>query len=486
LEASEPLHPVLLTYPSPLTLKVRGLIALVTIWLTIGLCIISAPSTSLTTFPLTGAWMQSVKEYVHKKTNSWIPSSSNSELNSDLSTDLSSKDPKFPRKTATGSLLDSNHVHTLNATNDIEQCKKYKHIHILTQESEQFYKSRGGISKYDFELTANDCNLRFHECLRVQIVNSTIFVVEPIPKAWESRGLATLLLLEKAIQRIQSWSQSTNHALEQQDNALLHVVPNADIMIHVGDYHHTNYHYWSFSRPVGLAHGWVLPEYSFFGWPEVGLRTWPEMVRELNWIGKMTPWLHKKPQAIWRGNNFVPIRNALLKSVPSLFPKKAFDIKETTFHGDHFMTMKDQCQQYQYHIYTEGWAHSGRLKYQLFCGGVVIAHQIRFREFFTPLLENNKHWIELPDRDWTRLSSVLSNLLEQDEIETNSPPQRIAKEANRFANEIFHPDVITCYIHRMLKSYSSLTTWNPFPNGQIHENAVPLQHLLRRVLKKMA
>ncbi|KNE66477.1 hypothetical protein AMAG_11614 [Allomyces macrogynus ATCC 38327] len=127
-------------------------------------------------------------------------------------------------------------------------------LHALTRESSAFYRARGGLTRRDFAVTVRDCDLRRYECVRVQILDGTVYVVEPVPPAWQSRALAALLLLQDAVDRARARDvqEAADWAMDEfgvvpptSANAVVGParVPGHDVMLHVGDYHHTDYHY---------------------------------------------------------------------------------------------------------------------------------------------------------------------------------------------------------------------------------------------------
>ncbi|KAG0472877.1 hypothetical protein HPP92_014734 [Vanilla planifolia] len=46
----------------------------------------------------------------------------------------------------------------------------------------------------------------------------------------------------------------------------------------------------------------VFPDWSFWGWPEVNIRPWQTMSRELREESERQPWQHREPYAYWKGN----------------------------------------------------------------------------------------------------------------------------------------------------------------------------------------
>ncbi|KAI9221470.1 glycosyl transferase family 90-domain-containing protein [Blastocladiella britannica] len=373
------------------------------------------------------------------------------------------------------------------AHHPLNTCAAYTDLDALTHESERHYRARGGLSRRDFAATLRDCTLRHYECFRMQIVAGKVYVVEPMAPAWESRALASLLTIQAAVDRSAARWRSQVRALglspgRHRNNSTQwpawlprRPVPDIDVMVHVGDYHHTDFHYWAYVKPHDTRNGWAFPEFGLFGWPESGLRSFPESRTALIRDARAVPWHDKASPLVWRGRAIVPVRASLLKAAPSFHPPDQFDIREAQPRGDAFLNMADQCRAYKYHLYTEGWAHSGRLKYQLLCNAVVVAHQVHFREHFYPALVNGTHWIEMPDRHWDRLPSMMRALRDADEADLlqREPvdnatttvmlaPRAMAEAAAAFAERAFSPDAISCHIQNLAWAYHRVSTWDPF------------------------
>ncbi|KAL7751589.1 hypothetical protein RI367_003053 [Sorochytrium milnesiophthora] len=357
-------------------------------------------------------------------------------------------------------------------------CSKFKHHFRPTEQSRAFYTARGGIVFQELAAAVWDCSLRFHrECFRARIVNNTVYMVEPLTKGWDSRGLATLLQLQEAVDAIRIASQD---AAEENGDADVEHFPNIEFMVHIGDHHHTEYPYWSFSRTPDQRGGWVMPEYSLYGWPEAGFQSWRVMRKALLRVGETTSWTEKRDELLWRGGNLVTVRKSLLRTIashPDMFPAPEFDIHPTLTADDNkrlYVPMLDQCQR-RYLLYTEGWAHSGRLKYQLHCGSVIVSHRLQFLEHFAHLLENGTHWVMLPDNDWTRLGPTMQGL--------RADPEQAAAMAKRglqLAQEVFSPEAVNCFIRDMVWAYSDVMRWQVAP--QPSRDSVSARDLVGRVV----
>jgi hypothetical protein len=58
----------------------------------------------------------------------------------------------------------------------------------------------------------------------------------------------------------------------------------------------------------------VFPDWSFWGWPEVGIRPWSQMLEEVGEENERLRWPERQPYAFWKGNpEGYRIRHELLK-----------------------------------------------------------------------------------------------------------------------------------------------------------------------------
>ncbi|ORZ32840.1 glycosyl transferase family 90-domain-containing protein [Catenaria anguillulae PL171] len=403
----------------------------------------------------------------------------------------------------------------------LDTCAHYDDLNLLTRESAAYYAARGGLSRRDFATAVRDCELRNYECVRFQIVHGEVYAVHPVPAAFQSRTLATLLLLQTLADRATArWKRQVTE---------LGLLPA---------------HYWTYSRPVGVHHGWVMPEYALAGWPEAGLTTWIEAHTVLTRLADVVPWASKNSTLVWRGTNLITLRAQLLRAAPYFEPKDWFDIKSSPAGAkDAYMTMAEQCGRFKYLLYTEGYAQSGRLKYQLSCGSLIISHPPVYREYWTPLLKNGVHWVVLKDTDWTRVPGVMREVRMADEEAqakntTNKPteldvdrgeretravppallppidndstlqdsslpdhaahppytPQQMAHNAAQFARRVFSQDAMSCQAQAAMWAYRRSINWNQFTTRgggnakreehtiRPHPNAVPIKQLAREVL----
>lgn len=105
--------------------------------------------------------------------------------------------------------------------------------------------------------------------------------------------------------------------------------------------------------------------------------------------------------------------------------------------------------QYKYQINIDGTVAAYRLPYLLAGGGMVLKQDSPYYEHFYSQIEAWKHFVPVA-RDLSDLVEKVQWALEHDE-----EVQRIAQNAQHFANEQLLPQHIICY-HALLFSVSNL------------------------------
>jgi hypothetical protein len=115
---------------------------------------------------------------------------------------------------------------------------------------------------------------------------------------------------------------------------------------------------------------------------------------------------------------------------------------------------------YQYQVYTEGYAWSGRLPHLLVCNSVVFSHTLRWRTFLTPLLVDGETIVMAGDQ-FEHLNSKFESLA--------SNPTQAGVIANHTSDTFFrllHPQGIACYYHELIRQYAKLLKFKVSPPDQ--------------------
>ncbi|TYJ97308.1 O-glucosyltransferase rumi-like protein [Cucumis melo var. makuwa] len=143
-----------------------------------------------------------------------------------------------------------------------------------------------------------------------------------------------------------------------------------------------------------------FPDWSFWGWPEVNLRSWREEFEDIKKGSKNLSWLNKFPRAYWKGNPDVdsPARTELLKCNHSRKWGAQImrqDWAQEARDGYEQSKLSNQCN-HRYKIYAEGFAWSVSLKYILSCGSMSLIISPQYEDFFSRGLDPLKNYWPIP------------------------------------------------------------------------------------------
>ncbi len=142
------------------------------------------------------------------------------------------------------------------------------------------------------------------------------------------------------------------------------------------------------------------------------------------------------------------------------------DVAATDFfmlraRNPHYLKMwkdtEDLCD-YQYQVYTEGTAWSGRLPHLLVCNSVVFSHTMRWRTFLTPLLVDGETIVMAGDR-FEQLPVLYDALAAQNA----SRAAAIAKHTSDTFYRLLHPQGVACYFQEMIRQYAQLLQYEVSP-----------------------
>ncbi|KVI04708.1 Lipopolysaccharide-modifying protein [Cynara cardunculus var. scolymus] len=158
----------------------------------------------------------------------------------------------------------------------------------------------------------------------------------------------------------------------------------------------------------------VFPDWSFWGWPEINIRPWGSLLKDLEEGNMRTKWIDREPYAYWKGNPVVAeTRMDLLKCNVS----EKEDWNARVFAQDWFKEsqqgykqsdLASQCVHRQgnqsnlYKIYIEGSAWSVSDKYILACDSVTFVVKPRYYDFFTRGLMPVHHYWPIKEDDKCR------------------------------------------------------------------------------------
>ncbi|KXZ43697.1 hypothetical protein GPECTOR_82g231 [Gonium pectorale] len=285
----------------------------------------------------------------------------------------------------------------------------------------------------------------------VTIVNGNAFVSVPKRDGFESRLYATLMLLQRAMDRLGRKS-----------------FPDVEFGIHTFDYpkHDAFFNYCRpKARRPGTPGNWVWPDFQFYSWPEIGADPWPMLLQKVAQLGRELPFSQRDRRMIWRGSPLAPVRNELLKrfgrrgdvaDVAMIRGFKEFwpalrrnpDLNISTM----ITPLEDFCR-YRYIIYTEGKSYSGRLKAHLICGSVILTHPTRWEFFESEVLQEGRNFVTV-DPKWDTLEEAYRKLEADPAL-----AEGIASE-NAKMRELLDADGVSCFILESLKCFKDVMKYN--------------------------
>ncbi|EEF36767.1 protein O-glucosyltransferase 1 [Ricinus communis] len=140
-----------------------------------------------------------------------------------------------------------------------------------------------------------------------------------------------------------------------------------------------------------------FPDWSFWGWPEINIRSWNEEFRDIKRGSQSKSWSKKWPRAYWKGNPDVlsPIRTELMQCNHSRKWGAHImrqDWGEEARAGFERSKLSNQCN-YRYKIYAEGFAWSVSLKYIISCGSLALIISPQYEDFFSRgLVPASNYW----------------------------------------------------------------------------------------------
>ncbi|XP_073130176.1 uncharacterized protein [Henckelia pumila] len=151
----------------------------------------------------------------------------------------------------------------------------------------------------------------------------------------------------------------------------------------------------------------VFPDWSFWGWPEINIKPWNDLSKDIKEGNMRTRWEDREPHAYWKGNPVVAAtRMDLLKCNVSdehdwNARVYAQDWKQEQDQGYKQSDLASQCI-HRYKIYIEGSAWSVSEKYILACNSVTLLVKPRYYDFFTRYLMPLQHYWPIREDDKCR------------------------------------------------------------------------------------
>ncbi|KAL6606183.1 hypothetical protein ACP70R_041836 [Stipagrostis hirtigluma subsp. patula] len=215
----------------------------------------------------------------------------------------------------------------------------------------------------------------------------------------------------------------------------------------------------------------LFPDWSFWGWPEVNIRPWPQMLEEMTRENERLRWPERQPYAFWKGNpQTFRMRNELMRcnvSNGQEWNARVFnqDWNQATRNGFKDSSIPKQCI-YRYKVYVEGSAWSVSEKYILACDSPVLFVMTPFQDILSRGLVAGKHYWPI-SRD-----HICKSIKVAVDWGNKNPAQAqlIGEQGSRFMREEMSMDYVYDYMLHLLTEYAKLLRYKP----TVPENAVEI------------
>lgn len=223
----------------------------------------------------------------------------------------------------------------------------------------------------------------------------------------------------------------------------------------------------------------AFPDWSFWGWPELNIKPWEALRREIKEANAALDWTRRTPYAYWKGNPTVgAARRELLRC--NVSRKRdwnariyAQDWRAEVRDGFRGSDLAKQCT-HRYKIYVEGRGWSVSEKYILACDSMALVVRPRFHDFFSRGLVPLQHyWPVRGDRGQCRSIKFAVDW-------GNSHPDKareIGGNASRFVQEELTMDRVYDYMFHLLSEYAGLLRYRPtVPDGAVEVTVRSMTH----------
>lgn len=212
----------------------------------------------------------------------------------------------------------------------------------------------------------------------------------------------------------------------------------------------------------------AFPDWSFWGWPELNIKPWEALQREINEANAVVNWTDRAPYAYWKGNPKVGAERLLLLRCNASGERDwnarvyAQDWGDEVRHGFRGSDLSKQCT-HRYRIYIEGRGWSVSEKYILACESVALMVRPRFHDFFSRGLSPLRHyWPVRGDRGMCR---SIKHAVDWGNAHADRA-QEMAGNASRFIREELTMDRVYDYMFHLLTEYARLLRYRPaVPRG---------------------
>ncbi|GAB4844471.1 hypothetical protein Ancab_037847 [Ancistrocladus abbreviatus] len=210
----------------------------------------------------------------------------------------------------------------------------------------------------------------------------------------------------------------------------------------------------------------VFPDWSFWGWPEVNIKPWVPLMKDLEEGNRQSNWTDRIPYAYWKGNLGTGPRKKLnrcnsKRDWNALIYQQ--DWRREVAEGFKNSDLSKQCN-HRYKIYMEGNAWSVSEKYILACDSMTLFINPAFYDFFTRSLVPLKHYWPIN----------ANHICESVKFAVNwgnrnvDKAQEIGKAGSKYVKEEVSMENVYDYMFHVLYRYGRLLKFQPtIPPGAV-------------------
>ncbi|XP_065859482.1 uncharacterized protein [Euphorbia lathyris] len=206
----------------------------------------------------------------------------------------------------------------------------------------------------------------------------------------------------------------------------------------------------------------VFPDWAFWGWPEVNIEVWENMLEGIINGSKRMEWKKRSPYAFWKGNPDVsPNRKDLMKCKLSYLHDWGARLYSQDWiherkHGFKSSKIEDQCK-YRYKIYVEGRGWSVSCKYIIGCDSMTLFIKPTYYDFFMRSLVPLQHYWPITIQNKCKSIKFAVKW-------GNKHPEQVQAIGNRgqtFIKEDLKMENVYAYMFHLLKEYAKLQRFKP-------------------------
>ncbi|KAG2425711.1 hypothetical protein HXX76_013553 [Chlamydomonas incerta] len=255
-------------------------------------------------------------------------------------------------------------------------------------------------------------------------------------------------------------------------------LPDMEFGIHRGDVPKPGAWMSFCGRRGELPGTWLYPDFGYYAWPEIMMPPWEAIRQRTQEVVAAHPFAARSSRMFWRGGAGkhinTDVRGKLLRAlenrtdIADVRTIPTFDVLAQRGLQS-FTPLWDFCK-HKYILYTEGNSYSGRLKYHVLCGSVIISHPRKYDTMLSALMQEGSHIVTTADNEWSDVAQVHQRL--------ESNPRLAESIGNSTARlgDLLTEDGVSCYLLALLRAYAAAMTYAPPPPppGSAHLEAFVL------------